>query len=57
MLQNGTEEIVGRKFDPSLSTFTGKAKTLDEALDEAAAWQIRNTYPTYSKVPQVYSRI
>ena len=47
-----TEEIVGRKFD-KFNTFTGKAKTLDEALDEAAAWQIRNTYPTYSKVPQV----
>ena len=47
-----TEEIVGRKFD-KLNTFTGKAKTFDEAIDEAAAWQIRNTYPTYSKVPQV----
>ena len=47
-----TEEIVGRKFD-KFNTFTGKAKTFDEALDEAAAWQIRNTYPTYSKVPQV----
>ena len=51
-----TEEIVGRKFD-KLNTFTGKAKTLDEALDEAAAWQIRNTYPTYSKVPQVIKDI
>ena len=47
-----TEEIVGRKFD-KFNTFTGKAKTFDEALDESAAWQIRNTYPTYSKVPQV----
>ncbi len=47
-----TEEIIGRKFD-RINTFTGKAKTFDEALDEAAAWQIRNTYPTYSKVPQV----
>ncbi len=47
-----TEEIVGRKFN-KFNTFTGKAKTFDEALDEAAAWQIRNTYPTYSKVPQV----
>ena len=51
-----TEEIVGRKFD-KFNTFTGKAKTLDEALDEAAAWQIRNTYPTYSKVPQVIKDI
>ena len=31
----------------------GKLKTLDEATNEAAAWQIRNTYPTYSKVPKV----
>ena len=51
-----TEEIVGRKFD-KFNTFTGKAKTFDEALDEAAAWQIRNTYPTYSKVPQVIKDI
>jgi hypothetical protein len=31
----------------------GKLKTLDEATEEAAAWYIRNTYPTYSKVPEV----
>lgn len=30
---------------------TGAVKTLDEHLDEASAWLIRNTYPTYSKVP------
>ena len=30
---------------------TGVKKTLDEHLDEASAWLIRNTYPTYSKVP------
>ena len=51
-----TEEIVGRKFD-KFNTFTGKAKTFDEALDEAAAWQIRNTYPTYSKVPEVIQNL
>jgi hypothetical protein len=51
-----TEEIVGRKFD-KFNTFTGKAKTFDEALDEAAAWQIRNTYPTYSKVPEVIKNL
>ena len=45
-----TREIVGRNFDPK-NTFTGKLKTFDEAVDEAAAWYIRNTYPTYSKVP------
>ena len=30
---------------------TGVTKTLDDHIDEAAAWLIRNTYPTYSKVP------
>ena len=33
--------------------FTGQTKGLDEALDEAAAFMLRNTYPTYSKVPPV----
>jgi hypothetical protein len=51
-----TKEIVGRDFD-KVNTFTGKLKTFDEALDEAAAWQIRNTYPTYSKVPQVIQNL
>ena len=47
-----TEEITGRRFVRN-NTFTGAKKTFEDALDEAAAWQIRNTYPTYSKVPQV----
>ena len=47
-----TEEITGRRFVRN-NTFTGVKKTFEDALDEAAAWQIRNTYPTYSKVPQV----
>ena len=51
-----TKEITGRKFD-KVNTFTGKVKTFDEAIDEAAAWQIRNTYPTYSKVPEVIKNI
>jgi hypothetical protein len=50
------DEIVGRKFDPK-NTFTGKLKTFDEAVDEAAAWYIRNTYPTYSKVPEFVQSI
>ena len=45
------DEIVGFKFNPK-DVFTGKMKTLDEAIEEAAAWTIRNTYPTYSKVPE-----
>jgi hypothetical protein len=40
-----------------VNTFTGKVKTFDEAIDEAAAWQIRNTYPTYSKVPEVIKNL
>jgi hypothetical protein len=51
-----TQEITGRKFD-RVNTFTGKVKTFDEAIDEAAAWQIRNTYPTYSKVPEVIKNL
>jgi len=47
-----TQEITGRKYNP-INTFTGAKKTFEDAIDEAAAWQIRNTYPTYSKVPQV----
>ena len=30
---------------------------LNKQLDEAAAWQIRNTYPTYSKVPEFVQNI
>ena len=30
---------------------TGTKKTMEDHLDDAAAWLIRNTYPTYSKVP------
>jgi len=45
------KEVVGREFIKK-NTFTGKIKNLDEATEEAAAWYIRNTYPTYSKVPK-----
>ena len=31
---------------------TGAKKTMDDLLDDASAWEIKNTYPTYSKVPQ-----
>jgi len=30
---------------------TGEVKGFDEALEEASAYMLRNTYPTYSKVP------
>ena len=32
-------------------------KSLDEGLDEAAAYLIRNSYPTYSKVPPVIQNL
>ena len=34
-----------------INPITGTIKSFDDALDEAAAYSIRNTYPTYSKVP------
>ena len=51
-----TKEITGRPFQ-RLDTFTGAKKSFEQALDEAAAWQIRNTYPTYSKVPEFVQNI
>ena len=51
-----TKEITGREFQ-RFDTFTGVKKSFDQAIDEAAAWQIRNTYPTYSKVPEFVQNI
>ena len=34
------------------SSRTGSDPSWDWCLDDASAWEIRNTYPTYSKVPQ-----
>jgi hypothetical protein len=42
-------------FENSLKT--GKPKTLNEAIEEMAAWYVTNTYPTYSKVPEVIQSI
>ena len=41
---------IGEPFSKT-NVATGAVKTLDDALDEMAAWMIRNSYPTYSKVP------
>jgi len=51
-----TKEITGKEFQ-KFDTFTGVRKSFDQAIDEAAAWQIRNTYPTYSKVPEFVQNI
>ena len=43
-------KYLGKNWDP-VNVQTGVKKTLDDGLDEIAAYMIRNTYPTYSKVP------
>jgi|19_taG_2_1085344.scaffolds.fasta_scaffold02504_3 uncharacterized protein (UPF0335 family) len=50
------KEIPGLNFNRT-DVFSGKLKTLDEAIEEAAAWTLRNTYPTYSKVPEAIKMI
>lgn len=44
--------VIGRKFEPT-DSFTGKVKTVAEGIEEMAAYMIRETYPTYSRVPPV----
>jgi hypothetical protein len=43
---------IGAPFSKT-NIITGAKLNLDDALDEAAAYLIRNSYPTYSKVPPV----
>jgi len=43
---------MGKEFDP-IDTVTGVKKTYDDAIEEGSAYLLRNTYPTYSKVPPV----
>ncbi len=47
---------MGKEFD-SISPVTGVKKTYDDAIDEASAFLLRNTYPTYSKVPPVIQEL
>ena len=49
-------EIQGESF-VARDLFTNKLKTYDDALKEASAWYLRNTYPTYSKVPEAIKAI
>ena len=46
-----TKEITGNDYIRR-DLITGQVKNYGDAIDEAAAWYIRNTYPTYSKVPE-----
>jgi hypothetical protein len=49
-------EIQGQEYI-ARDLFSNKLKTYDDAIKEASAWYIRNTYPTYSKVPDVIKAI
>ena len=55
-VQSYFKNIVGRDFDLS-DPITGKVKTLAEGIEEMAAYQIRETYPTYSRVPDVIANL
>ena len=50
------EDIHGIEFNTK-NIMTGATKTLDEGLEEAAAFLLRETYPTYSKVPEFIKAI
>jgi len=47
---------MGKEFDP-INTITGQKKTFDDAIEEASAYLLRNTYPTYSKVPPLIQEL
>ena len=49
-------EIQGQNFI-ARDLLSNKLKTYDDAVKEAASWYIRNTYPTYSKVPEAIKAI
>jgi len=48
-MQTWFSKIAGRELD--LLNNDGSKKTLDQAIKEASAYYVRNTMPTYSKVP------
>ena len=47
--------VADREFLPN--TIGGRVKDIDEAIKEGAAWYVRNTMPTYSKVPNLIKGI
>ena len=55
-LKTWFKEVQGQDFI-ARDLFSNKLKTYDEAIKEAAAWYLRNTYPTYSKVPEAIKAI
>ena len=48
-MQSWFSKIAGRELD--MLNIDGSKKTLDQAIKEASAYYVRNTMPTYSKVP------
>jgi len=50
-MQSWFAKIAGRELD--LLNNDGTKKTLDQAIKEASAYYVRNTMPTYSKVPAI----
>jgi len=48
-MQTWFKNIAGRELD--LLNTDGSKKTLEQAIKEASAYYVRNTMPTYSKVP------
>ena len=50
------KQITGTTFRRR-DLITNQVKSVDDAVEEAAAWMIRNTYPTYSKVPEAIKAI
>jgi len=48
-IQTWFRNIAGRELD--MLNNDGSKKTLDQAIKEASAYYVRNTMPTYSKVP------
>ena len=55
-LKKSYPEIQGQNFI-ARDLMSNKLKTYDDAIREAASWYIRNTYPTYSKVPEAIKAI
>jgi len=57
---NGVEEwfqtVVGKKFN-RIDPLTGSVKTPLQAVEEASAYLVTNTIPTYSKVPKVIDNV
>ncbi len=47
---------MGKEFQP-INQITGVKKTFDDAIEEGSAYLLRNTYPTYSKVPPVIQEL